>query len=211
MCIPLIRMLTFFCKVFLLWNVFFPFVTNTSLKNGFIYFWPCCTACRILFPWPGIEPVLPAVEMWSPNHWTVRELPATNILMGSHFWNYTNSLLLIKLSPFIFLSIQFLRETVLRWSFSESINSFIIGLPRQLFLLPIYVYICMYVYMYVCICMYIWIQRLFFIHWGLLVSELLQAGSCVFNMCSSGFGCSLPCVIKYSHPNSRTSHFSEEP
>ena len=30
-------------------------------------------ACRILVPWPGIEPVPPAVEVWSPNHWTTRE------------------------------------------------------------------------------------------------------------------------------------------
>ena len=27
-------------------------------------------ACGILSPWPGIEPVLPAVEEWSLNHWT---------------------------------------------------------------------------------------------------------------------------------------------
>ena len=32
-------------------------------------------ACGILVPQPGIEPVPPAVESWSPNHWTARELP----------------------------------------------------------------------------------------------------------------------------------------
>lgn len=42
------------------------------------------------------------------------------------------------------------------------------------------------------------------------MSELLQAGSCVFNMYSSFFGYSLSCLM-YSHPNSRISHFSEEP
>ena len=26
------------------------------------YFWPRHTACEILIPWPGIEPVPPAVE-----------------------------------------------------------------------------------------------------------------------------------------------------
>ena len=26
-------------------------------------------------PQPGIEPVPPAVEAWSPNHWTAREFP----------------------------------------------------------------------------------------------------------------------------------------
>ena len=31
-------------------------------------------ACRILVPRPGIEPVPPAVEGWSLNHWTAREV-----------------------------------------------------------------------------------------------------------------------------------------
>ena len=30
--------------------------------------------CGILFPWPGIEPVSPAVEAWSLNHWTTRDV-----------------------------------------------------------------------------------------------------------------------------------------
>ena len=30
--------------------------------------------CGILVPRPGIEPVLPAVEAWSPTHWTTREV-----------------------------------------------------------------------------------------------------------------------------------------
>ena len=33
------------------------------------------TACRILVPQPGIEPVPPAVEAQRPNHWTTREIP----------------------------------------------------------------------------------------------------------------------------------------
>ena len=42
----------------------------------FIYFyWPCRTACGILVPRPGIEPVPPAVETQSLNHWTTREVP----------------------------------------------------------------------------------------------------------------------------------------
>ena len=31
--------------------------------------------CRILIPQPEIKPVIPAVEAWSPNHWTAREVP----------------------------------------------------------------------------------------------------------------------------------------
>ena len=32
-------------------------------------------ACRILVPWPGIEPLSPALEVQSLNHWTAREIP----------------------------------------------------------------------------------------------------------------------------------------
>ena len=44
------------------------------ILDGF-FFWSHCTACRILVPRPGIETVPPAVEVWSPNHWTTREFP----------------------------------------------------------------------------------------------------------------------------------------
>ena len=37
------------------------------------FFWPCRTACGILVPQPGIEPVPPAVEAQSPDYWTTRE------------------------------------------------------------------------------------------------------------------------------------------
>ena len=42
----------------------------------FSIFWPCCMACGILVPWPGIEPMSPAVEAWSLNNWTTREVPS---------------------------------------------------------------------------------------------------------------------------------------
>ena len=94
--------------------------SDISLENEWIYFWPCCTACWILIPWPGIEPVLPAVGCGVlTTHLTGSYL--YKYLTGSHFWNCTNSLLLIKLSPFFFWSIQFLPESVLGWLFSESI------------------------------------------------------------------------------------------
>ena len=32
-------------------------------------------ACRILIPQPGVDLVPPAVEAWSLNHWTSREVP----------------------------------------------------------------------------------------------------------------------------------------
>ena len=34
-----------------------------------------CAACEIIVPWPGVEPVLPAVEERSLNSWTFREVP----------------------------------------------------------------------------------------------------------------------------------------
>ena len=37
-------------------------------------------ACRILVPQPGIEPVPPAVEAQSPNHWAAREFPSEPFL-----------------------------------------------------------------------------------------------------------------------------------
>ena len=45
-------------------------------KSYLFVFWPHWAACGILVPWPGIEPVPPAVEAWSLiNHWTAREVP----------------------------------------------------------------------------------------------------------------------------------------
>ena len=38
-------------------------------------FWPCCTACGLLVPRPGIEPRLLAVTARRPNHWNTREFP----------------------------------------------------------------------------------------------------------------------------------------
>ena len=47
------------------------------------FFWPCCATCGILVPRPGFEPVPPAVEVQSPNHWTAREFPSFTLLK----WN----------------------------------------------------------------------------------------------------------------------------
>ena len=46
----------------------------------FFFFWSHCTTCGILVPQPEIKPVPPAVEVWSPNHWTVREVPPYHFL-----------------------------------------------------------------------------------------------------------------------------------
>ena len=48
---------------------------SCNLKKFLSYFWPGCKACGILVPRPGIAPAPPAVEAWSLNHWTAREVP----------------------------------------------------------------------------------------------------------------------------------------
>ena len=40
----------------------------------FLFSGPHWVACGIFVPWLRIEPTPPAVEAWSPNHWTVREV-----------------------------------------------------------------------------------------------------------------------------------------
>ena len=43
--------------------------------NFFFLIWPRHVAFGILVPRPGIEPGPSAVKVWSPNHWTAREVP----------------------------------------------------------------------------------------------------------------------------------------
>ena len=52
--------------------------TSTSSKHLIHYFSLLFLhhgACRILVAWPGTEPVPPAVQVWSPNHWSARKVP----------------------------------------------------------------------------------------------------------------------------------------
>ena len=55
-----------------------PFTGSPAYLFIFILFlffdW---VACRILVPWPGVEPMPPAVEAWHPNHWAAREVPSS--------------------------------------------------------------------------------------------------------------------------------------
>ena len=46
------------------------------------FFWPHCEACGILVPRPTIEPGPPAVEAWSLNCWTTREVPRGSFSKG---------------------------------------------------------------------------------------------------------------------------------
>ena len=42
-------------------------------------------ACRILVPRPGINPVPPALEARSLNHWTAREVPMVAFIINKAF------------------------------------------------------------------------------------------------------------------------------
>ena len=50
----------------------------------FFFFLLPCAACGILVPRPGIEPTLPALEAWSANHWTAREVPGCRFFDDGH-------------------------------------------------------------------------------------------------------------------------------
>ena len=41
-------------------------------------------AFRILVPQPGIKSGPTAVKPWSPNHWTIKELPARHIFSANN-------------------------------------------------------------------------------------------------------------------------------
>ena len=43
--------------------------------NSPVFFLPYHLAYGILVPWPGMEPVCLALEAWSLNHWTTRQVP----------------------------------------------------------------------------------------------------------------------------------------
>ena len=53
--------------------VYFKF-SNVQQHFFFFCFWPYHQAYRILVPQPGLKPIPPAVEGYSPHHWTTREL-----------------------------------------------------------------------------------------------------------------------------------------
>ena len=55
-------------------------MTCDVLSSPLILFYFGFTAGHVEFPWLGIEPVLPAMEAQSLNHWTTKEV------LASPFW-----------------------------------------------------------------------------------------------------------------------------
>ena len=64
----------------------YPFISfmGSFLKKIIIIivFWPCCMACGILAPWPGIKPKSLILAALYLNHWTTREVPTYSSLDG---------------------------------------------------------------------------------------------------------------------------------
>ena len=53
---------------------------NKGFTGRYFGFWPHCTACGILVPRPGIEPMPPALVVQGLDHWNTREVPRLGIL-----------------------------------------------------------------------------------------------------------------------------------
>ena len=49
-------------------------VFSVGIDIRLIYFWLYYVACRTLAPRSGMQPVPLALEAWSLNHWTAREV-----------------------------------------------------------------------------------------------------------------------------------------
>ena len=61
-----------------------------ALCAGFLFFLPHHSACGILVPRPGIEPTPLAVEAWSLNQWTAREVLCAGVLLGCRYIGWTD-------------------------------------------------------------------------------------------------------------------------
>ena len=64
---------SFFKKPFIFVSFYITFFSFPVSLPFFFFFCPGCATCRILVPWPGIKPRLPAVRVPNPNHWTTRD------------------------------------------------------------------------------------------------------------------------------------------
>ena len=79
-----------------------PLIVSVSINLSLFvhlfwgFFWPCPTACGILIPRPVIELMTLAVEVWSLNHWTAREVPVFLFCFSdcTYKWDHTVFVLL---------------------------------------------------------------------------------------------------------------------
>ena len=54
---------------------------RSNIPPSFFFLGPCCIACLILVPQPGIKPVPPALGEWSLNHWTTKQSPFPHLFV----------------------------------------------------------------------------------------------------------------------------------
>ena len=94
---------------------------------------PCCTACGILVPQTGMEPMPPAWETQTLNHWTTREA-LSQLLFSS-----SNELSLLKATAHLFSPPRILFKTsptsLLLENACSSDLGLIVSSPRKPFLL----------------------------------------------------------------------------
>ena len=94
---------------FILINIF-----ECNPSHSFFFFWWCHASYGILVLLPGIRPRPPAVEAWSSNNWTTRELPMLSIL---NVETLCGKRALRALLPVFFLSFLLLVQSVnYNWS-----------------------------------------------------------------------------------------------
>ena len=93
------------------------FTSPTELQNSFrfrdslsscfvFYFWPHHVTCKILVPWPGMEPGTIEVNMLNANHWTTREFLIVPDLFKKKSWNCNR----FRSKTFPFLISQYMLE-----------------------------------------------------------------------------------------------------
>ena len=62
-----------------------------DFTSSFSLYLPCHAACGILIPWPGIEPIPPALEAWSLNHWTPGKSPSFSFKSSNGWKQWTHN------------------------------------------------------------------------------------------------------------------------
>ena len=63
-----------------MWTILKAFIENLLQYCFCLMFWFFGhEVCRILAPQPGMQMMPPAVEAWSLNHWTTREVPRVSL------------------------------------------------------------------------------------------------------------------------------------
>ena len=72
-CLAWNGMLEFLLQIYLFSKKFF--LLKKFLKKFLCLFWLHHVSCRIIVPWPGIEPRATAAKVPSPNHWTTKDIP----------------------------------------------------------------------------------------------------------------------------------------